>query len=132
MRRPPGIGRPCANTRRPPLAKPPPPARTARRRPSMRALRFAQGLPPDDNALLLEAYALECNITDQRPEGIAGRRKALELWRRAGNTLKQGENLAWLAVMHSGIGQTAEAEQVNRAAIELLEALPPSRELALA
>ena len=34
--------------------------------------------------------------------------------------------------MHSGIGQTAEAEQVNWAAIELLEALPPSRELALA
>src|SRR5262249_27272399 len=81
-----------------------------------RALRFAHGLPPDDYALLLEAYALECNITDQRPEGIAARRKALELWRRAGNTLKQGENLAWLAVMHSGIGQTAEAEQVNRAA----------------
>jgi DNA-binding NarL/FixJ family response regulator len=96
------------------------------------ALRFAHGLAPDDYALLLEAYAQECNITDQRLEGIAARRKALELWRTVSNTLKQGENLALLAVMHSGIGQTAEAEQVNWAAIELLEALPPSRELALA
>ena len=96
------------------------------------ALRFAHSLPPGEYALLLEAYARECNITDQRPEGIAARRKALELWRTASDTLKQGENLAWLAVMHSGIGQTAEAEQVNWAAIELLEALPPSRELALA
>ena len=96
------------------------------------ALRFAHCLPPDDYALLLEAYAQECNITDQRLEGIAARRKALELWRTVGDTRKQGENLALLAVMHSGIGQTAEAEQVNWAAIELLEALPPSRELALA
>jgi len=96
------------------------------------ALRFAHGLPPDDYALLLEAYAQECNITDQRREGIAARRKALELWRAVGDTRKQGENLALLAVMHSGIGQTAEAEQVNWAAIELLEAQPPSRELALA
>ena len=96
------------------------------------ALRFAHGLPPDDYALLLEAYAQECNITDQRLEGIAARRKAVELWRTVGDTRKHGENLALLAVMHSGIGQTAEAEQVNWAAIELLEALPPSRELALA
>ncbi|MFL5805259.1 MAG: helix-turn-helix transcriptional regulator [Roseiflexaceae bacterium] len=97
-----------------------------------RALRFAHNLAPDERALLLEAYAQECNITDQRLEGIAARRTALELWRALGNTLKQGENLAWLAVMHSGIGQTAEAEQVNWQAIALLEVLPPSRELALA
>jgi predicted ATPase len=64
------------------------------------ALRFAGGLPPDDYALLLEAYAQECNITDQRPEGIAARREALELWRTIGNPLKQGENLALLMTMH--------------------------------
>jgi DNA-binding CsgD family transcriptional regulator/tetratricopeptide (TPR) repeat protein len=97
-----------------------------------RALRFADGLPPDDYALLLEAYAQECNITDQRLEGIAARRKALELWRTIGDSPKQGENLAWLAVMHSGIGETAEAERVSQTAIQTLEALPPSRALALA
>jgi predicted ATPase/DNA-binding CsgD family transcriptional regulator len=98
----------------------------------VRALRFAHGLPPEDYALLLEAYARECDITDQRPEGIAARRKALELWRTAGNPLKQGENLALLMTMHSCSGEIAEAERVSRAAIETLEALPPSRELALA
>jgi DNA-binding CsgD family transcriptional regulator len=97
-----------------------------------RTLRFAHNLPAEDRARLLEAYAHECNITDKRTEGIAARRRALELWRTLGNTLKQGENLALLAIMYSGIGQTAEAEQANRAAIELLEALPASRELALA
>ena len=34
--------------------------------------------------------------------------------------------------MHFRMGQTAEAERVSRAAIEILESLPPSRELALA
>jgi predicted ATPase len=97
-----------------------------------RALRFAHSLAPEERALLLEAYAQECNITDQRLEGITARRTALELWRTVSNTLKQGENLAWLAVMHSAIGQTTEAEQVNWEAITLLDALPPSRELALA
>jgi predicted ATPase len=97
-----------------------------------RALRFASALAPEERALLLEAYAQECNITDQRKEGISARRAALELWRAAGNSLKQGENLSWLAVMLSGIGQTAEAEQLNCEAIALLESLPPGRELALA
>jgi DNA-binding CsgD family transcriptional regulator len=96
------------------------------------ALRFADDLPPEDHALLLEAYAQECDITDQRPEGIAARRRALELWRKVGNPLKRGENLALLMTMYSCSGEIAEAEHVSRAAIETLEALPPSRELALA
>ncbi|MBC8077438.1 MAG: response regulator transcription factor, partial [Chloroflexales bacterium] len=53
-------------------------------------------------------------------------------WRTLGNSLKQGENLALLMHMHSGLGQIAEAERASRAAIDVLEALPPSRELALA
>ena len=97
-----------------------------------RALRFAQDLPAEERARLLEAYAVECNIVDQRPEGINARRAALEIWRAAGNPLKQGENLALLVIMHFGLGQNDEAEQASREAIEILEALPPSRELALA
>ena len=45
------------------------------------ALRYADELPAEERALLLEAYARECNITERRPEGIAARREALELWR---------------------------------------------------
>jgi DNA-binding CsgD family transcriptional regulator/tetratricopeptide (TPR) repeat protein len=96
------------------------------------ALRHTDDLPNEAHARLLEAYAQECNITEHRPAGIAARQKALAIWGTLGFPLKQGENLALLAVMHFGLGDTAEAERVSRAAIELLEALPPSRELALA
>jgi predicted ATPase/DNA-binding CsgD family transcriptional regulator len=96
------------------------------------ALRYADDLPSDQRALLLEAYSMECNIIDRRPEGIAARREALALWRLTGNALKQGENLAMLMIMHFGIGETAEAERVSLEAIETLETLPPSRELAMA
>ena len=97
-----------------------------------RALRFAESLPPPRLAVLLEAYARECNMIDQREKGIAARLKALEIWRMAGNLLNQGENLTQLMVMYFGVGQTAEAERVSREAIDILEGLPPSAELARA
>jgi len=97
-----------------------------------RALRFAQHLPVEEQAKLLEAYADECNTIDQRTEGIAARRAALEIWRTLGNSLQQGKNLALLMGLHFGLGQNSEAEHTSRAAIEILEALPPSRELAQA
>jgi predicted ATPase len=96
------------------------------------ALRFAAGLPPADHALLLEAYATESNLIDQRAEGLAARQQALALWGDAGNTLKQGECLAHMAFLLNGLGQTPEAEQVCAAALHLLEAHPPGPELALA
>jgi DNA-binding CsgD family transcriptional regulator/tetratricopeptide (TPR) repeat protein len=97
-----------------------------------RALRFSQHLPAPERALLLEAYALECHTVDRGVEGIAARREAVEIWRTAGNPLKQGENLALLMGMHFRLGQNDEAEQSSQAAIEILEALPPGRELATA
>jgi DNA-binding CsgD family transcriptional regulator len=96
------------------------------------ALRFATDLPLDAHARLLEQYAEQCDYVGQQTEGIAGRRAAVTLWHQLGDTLKQGENLAYLMSMLNRIGQNAEAEQVCRASIELLEALPPGRELALA
>src|SRR5262249_31518058 len=59
-------------------------------------------------------------------------RQALELWGDLGNPLKQGENLAGLMLMLIRAGQTGEVEQGSQAAIAMLEALPPGRELALA
>jgi DNA-binding CsgD family transcriptional regulator len=97
-----------------------------------RALRFDQNLPIQERALLLEAYATECSIIDQINEAIAARRRALEIWKTLGNPLKQGENLAKMVGPHFSLGQNNEAERASRAAIEILETLPPSRELALA
>jgi DNA-binding CsgD family transcriptional regulator len=96
------------------------------------SLHFADGLPAVERAQLLEAYAWESNIIDQRDEGIAARRKAHQIWQQQGDLLRQSENLARLAVMLVLTGRHAEAEQASRAAIDAVQALPPSRELALA
>lgn len=96
------------------------------------ALRFSDTLETGECALLLEAYALECDTIGQQNEGIAARRKALKIWRALDNPLKVGENLAFLMNMLTRVGQNDEAERVCREAIEILEGLPPGRELALA
>jgi len=96
------------------------------------ALRFADALPPRERAVLLEEYAHECTLIDGRFEGIEAQRMAVEIWRELGDSLKQGKNLSLLMGMYFGRGQTAEAEQVSNAAVELLETLPPGRELAQA
>ena len=96
------------------------------------ALRFADNLPADRHARLLEAYAQECEIIGQQVEGIAARRRAADLWHDLGNPLKQGENLAHSVSMLSRTGQGTEALRVSRAALDVLETCPPGRELALA
>ncbi|HET7088950.1 MAG TPA: AAA family ATPase [Anaerolineae bacterium] len=96
------------------------------------ALRFANDLPPADHAQLLEAYAGECVSIDQREEGLEAQKKALELWRQLGVPLKQGQSLANIAWSLNGLGKTAAALEASRQAIEILEAQPPSRELARA
>lgn len=95
------------------------------------ALRFAEA-DSTQRAELLELYAWECNLVGRPIEAIESRRSAIELWRAAGNPLKQGENLAHLALLLFGREEWAEANAVGRAAIQLLETLPPGRELALA
>lgn len=97
------------------------------------ALRFVDDhLPMSEHALLLEAYAEQCDYVGKQDEGIAARRRAVELWSGLGNVLKQGENLAHLMNMLNRTGQNAEAQRVSQASIEILETLPPGRELALA
>lgn len=95
-------------------------------------LRYAEELPLDEHARLLETYAQECDLVGQQAEGIAARRKAADLWRAFGNPLKRGENLAYLMSMLTRVGQNFEAERVIQASIKILEALPPGPELAMA
>jgi len=96
------------------------------------ALRYSDDLQPGVHASLLEAYSRECNLTEGQAEAIAALRKAAEIWIELGNSLRQAEDLAVLAVALRNNGQNADAEQANRAAIEMLSALPPGRELGLA
>ncbi|MGO4129047.1 helix-turn-helix transcriptional regulator [Inquilinus sp. YAF38] len=95
-----------------------------------RVLAFAANRAPTERARLLEAYAQECAIVDDLAEAARARDEAIQLWRRAGDRLREGENLAALAWPLVRSGRNAAAEEASRRAIETLEAMPPTRQLA--
>lgn len=97
-----------------------------------RCLVFAEASPPAERATLLQAYAGQCAIIDDQAEAIKAHRAAADLWRRAGNRLAEAESLSSLAWPLVRSGRNTEAEAASQTAIELLEALPPTRELAAA
>jgi DNA-binding CsgD family transcriptional regulator/tetratricopeptide (TPR) repeat protein len=95
-----------------------------------RALRFADSLPGPERAQLWEEYSWECAAVDRWDEAIRADRELVALWRAEGNPLKEGWALGFLSRCLITTGENAEAEETSRAAIALLEALPPSPELA--
>ena len=97
-----------------------------------RALRHAQGLPDAQRAQLLEGRSYACYLSDQGQAAIEARRAALAIWRRLGERLREGDNLRWLSRVCWFEGQNAAAEEAGQAALEVLEALPPGPELAMA
>ena len=97
-----------------------------------RALRFGDGLPLSERAELLERQADACYLTDQYDEGIAALEEALECRRMLGDRLREGDVLRRLSEFVWCPGRTAEAERRARDAVDLLEGLPPGRELAMA
>jgi tetratricopeptide (TPR) repeat protein len=97
-----------------------------------RALRHADGLDRSERAALLAEYAYEAHVTGSYEESITARKDAIDLCRKEGDRLGEGENLSRLTTPLIAIGRNAEAEEASRAAIDLLERLPSSRELASA
>jgi DNA-binding CsgD family transcriptional regulator len=97
-----------------------------------RALRFGDGLSPQARAVLLEGRSQECYLTDQTQESIDALNEALECWRAAGDRLREGEAQSLLSRRLWCGGFSDDAARVGHAAVDLLERLPPSRELALA
>jgi DNA-binding CsgD family transcriptional regulator/tetratricopeptide (TPR) repeat protein len=97
-----------------------------------RALRFGERLSRRELAELLERKARCCYLTDQYDEGIAALEEALEHRSALGDQLEEGEALRRLSDFLWCPGRTVESERCARDAVELLAALPPSRELARA
>jgi DNA-binding CsgD family transcriptional regulator/tetratricopeptide (TPR) repeat protein len=97
-----------------------------------RAIRFADCLPPDCRATLLDAYAYESYVTDRFDHGIDALLEAVKLWRGQANTIREGASLRWLSRLYWVAGRNAEAEPTAAAAIEILERLSPTPELAMA
>ena len=97
-----------------------------------RALRFAEGLAPAEVADLLERYAKESHDTDQINEALAAERRALEHFRALGDGLRAGNVLTWISVFAYLAADWDESRGAAQKAIDVLEQLPPGRELALA
>lgn len=97
------------------------------------ALQYAKGAGEADEgqrAAWLDAYAHECQLTDQLNEAIAARLRLGELHRRAANTLGEAENLSQLALVYVLALRNTDADAASRRAIELLEPLPSGVQLA--
>jgi DNA-binding CsgD family transcriptional regulator/tetratricopeptide (TPR) repeat protein len=97
-----------------------------------RCLRFADELPSEDIAELLERRSHECSVTLQVEEALSAGLAALERYRELGNRLKEGELLSWSSRLLYWAAQLEEAEDAAHEAVQVLEQLPPGRELALA
>jgi DNA-binding CsgD family transcriptional regulator len=97
-----------------------------------RALRHAVGLADAERAELLEAYALEAQSTGRYAESIDARLEAGRLYAGVGDQLGEARTLALLTIPYITGGRNAEAEASSRAAVEMLEGLPPSPELGMA
>lgn len=96
------------------------------------ALQFADVLSVEQHARMLEAYADEQRYLARPQTLIPIRRDIIEKYRALGNPLKEASNLALLASELHDTGDTTGAQQAIGIAVGMLEALPPSAELARA
>jgi DNA-binding CsgD family transcriptional regulator len=96
------------------------------------ALHHASMLSPQKHAELLDAYADECSLLDQRTEAKQAQGEALHIWHDLGQPEKEGRAFRRLAEIDHNFTLSPQREQNTRRAIEILETLPPSIELARA
>ncbi len=97
-----------------------------------RALRFADETDRPVQASLNEGLAHEYSLLDRWEEAERPLRAALQLRRELGDDLSAGTNLRMLCVLLWRLCRGAESDQAAEEAVQVLETLPPSRELAWA
>jgi DNA-binding CsgD family transcriptional regulator/tetratricopeptide (TPR) repeat protein len=97
-----------------------------------RALRFADGLAPAEIAELLERHAQECHHTDQIEDALTAERQALEHFRALGDRLREGDALRRISIFAHLAADWDKSRDAAQKAIDVLEQLPPGRELARA
>ncbi len=96
------------------------------------ALCYADELPAEERAALLEGGSYECFLIGELDAAIAARHRATEIWRELNNAARGGECLRWLARLYWYNSKSAEAERYAGEAISMLESLAPGPALALA
>ncbi len=95
-------------------------------------LALQHGTTGSDRAALFVALSYECYLTDQLPEAITARQRALELHELVGDDARVGDDERWLSRLSWFLGRGADAERYAARAIASLEPLGPSTELAMA
>ncbi len=96
------------------------------------ALRHADRLPMDERVLLLRGRVHECWMTDQLDAARAAQEELLACQRQLGDRVGEGEALRMLARLLAFGGDYEESHALVRQAVQVLEPLPPGRELAMA
>lgn len=97
-----------------------------------RALRFAADLPLETQAELLERRAYQCFLTAEFTEAIQTHERAIECRRTLGDPRKEGKSLRELSRILWCSGRIVDSGRRAQEAVDLLEQLPPGRELAMA
>lgn len=87
---------------------------------------------PVDDPVPCERYAFELHMVGRLPDAIEWQQRALALHIGSGNRLKQGDNLRFLSRLRYMSGERTLAEKAAQQAVEILEPLGESAELALA
>ena len=97
-----------------------------------RALRYADNVVPRRHAELLDRAARECELVGRATEAIELRHRGVEIYRAAGEKLREGNLLRALVWPLWLIGRRPAAEAVAREAVAVLEQCEPRPELARA
>jgi DNA-binding CsgD family transcriptional regulator/tetratricopeptide (TPR) repeat protein len=97
-----------------------------------RALRFAAGTAPATAAALYDGLACEAGLLDRWQDSAGAGERALELWRRAGDRLRESAALRQLSVTMRRLCRGPGAIAAAEAAVAIAEPLGPSTELAWA
>jgi DNA-binding CsgD family transcriptional regulator len=95
-------------------------------------LEYGDWLDGETRAQMFDRLSYECYLTGQIPEAIEARSRALALWRAAGVSVRVGDNLRWLSRLNWFGGHGEKAATFARQAVETLEPLGASPELAMA
>jgi DNA-binding CsgD family transcriptional regulator/tetratricopeptide (TPR) repeat protein len=92
----------------------------------------AGGLGPAERAAMFESLSYECYLTDQLPEAIAARHRALELFELSGDAVRVGDTQRWLSRLSWFLGRHEDSERYGARAVSVLESLGDRHELAMA
>jgi tetratricopeptide (TPR) repeat protein len=96
------------------------------------ALRFRTSLPKDVQAEMLEDHARESGLANQTREAINSATAANLCFRQVGNVQAQSRVLSFLSQEYRTVGDKTRADECVHGAVAVLEALPPSANLAMA